>query len=69
MEEVNEIDVEETLEKLKSNDSSLTHCIFNNVVGNSSIAVCIEVAIITPPFQVSEVMALIAFENNAIRHK
>ena len=32
MEEVNEIDVEETLHQIQNNDSSLTHCIFNNVV-------------------------------------
>jgi hypothetical protein len=31
MEEINEIDVEETLQQIKNNDSSLTHCIFNNV--------------------------------------
>lgn len=31
MEEVNEIDVEETLQEIQNNDSSLTHCIFNNV--------------------------------------
>lgn len=31
MDDVNEIDVEETLEKLKNDDSSLSHCIFNNV--------------------------------------
>lgn len=31
MEEVNEINVEETLQQIQNNDSSLTHCIFNNV--------------------------------------
>ena len=32
MEEVNEIDVEETLQEIQSNESSLTHIILNNVV-------------------------------------
>ena len=32
MEEVNEINVEDTLHQIQNNDSSLTHCIFNNVV-------------------------------------
>jgi len=31
MEEVNEINVEETLHQIQNNDASLTHCIFNNV--------------------------------------